>query len=739
MEAARVQWLAMSSDTLQAALIQAVKDSGSPGAVACIGNRSGILFLEPCGMRAVSPHALPAEKSTPYDLASLTKVVATTTSLMLLHGEGAVDLDEPVGSLLAIPDFRFTVRHCLTHSAGLVAGYPYYKDASSLLEMLQRYSGVTPSWPAGSRRRYSDVSFMILAKIVELAGRDSLDRISARRIFEPLGMNDTAFNPPAALAKRCAATEVCLWGSEMTPGRVHDENACSVGGVSGHAGLFSSAPDLALFCQAMLNGKVLPESTLAEMMRPGQVPHYPWQGLGWKVNPWACGSEGYLGSRRAIGHTGWTGTSIWMDFDSGLFCILLGNTCHPTSATRDNPTLRRTFHAAVAAQFYPQSTNVHTGLDRVVWDGYEAVKAKRLALLTHRAAVDEVGRGILDVLALEPEMNVRAVYTPEHGFSGEVEAGKSVSGEQAGVKARVISLYGAQKAPTAAELAGVDLFVVDLQDVGARWYTYMATMLACMRACAQAGKPVLVLDRPNPVGGVILEGPVASVCESLVCCAPIPARHGMTLGELALFFNKRLLGGKLNLTVSQLDGWRRRQMFGDCQLPWVAPSPNIPTPETALLYTGMCLFEAANINEGRGTETPFRVMGAPWMDPDAVLARVDGALREGLTLRAVEYTPRSIPGKAAEPRYRDTRCRGIEVGIEDAQAARPFALALALLAALRDVHGDAFRFEPKGFDILAGGPAVRTALEAGQSARAIVAGYAAELRQFDATRPKLYA
>jgi len=690
-------------------------------------------------MRMVSPHALPAEKSTPYDLASLTKVVATTTALMFLHEEGLVDLDEPVGSLLAIPDFKFTVRHCLTHSAGLVAGYPYYKDASSLLEMLQRYSGVTPSWGAGSRRRYSDVSFMILAKIVELAGRDSLDRICARRIFGPLGMQDTSFNPPPALAKRCAATEVCMWRSEMTPGRVHDENACSVGGVSGHAGLFSSAPDLAVFCQALLNGKLLAEKTLAEMMRPGQVAHYPWQGLGWKVNPWACGSEGHLASRRAIGHTGWTGTSIWMDFDSGLFCILLGNTCHPTSAHRDNPTLRRTFHAAVASEFYPVSTNVHTGLDRVVWDGYEAVKGKRLAVLTHRAAVDELGRGILDVLALEPEMNVRAVYTPEHGFSGGVEAGKTVSGEQANVKAPVISLYGAQQAPSESELARIDLFVVDLQDVGARWYTYMATMLACMRACVRAGKPMLVLDRPNPVGGEILEGPVAEVCESLVCCAPIPARHGMTLGELALFFNKRLLGGKLNLTVSELDGWRRRQLFGDCQLPWVAPSPNIPTPETALLYMGMCLFEATNINEGRGTEMPFRVMGAPWMNPEAVLARVDGALCEGLTLGAVAYTPHSIPGKAAEPRYRDVLCRGIEVGIADARAARPFSLALGLLEAVAAVHGDAFRFEPQGFDQLTGGMAIRTGLESGKRARAIIAGYEGELRAFDAQRVKLYS
>ncbi|MCX5757464.1 MAG: DUF1343 domain-containing protein, partial [Candidatus Hydrogenedentes bacterium] len=294
---------------------------------------------------------------------------------------------------------------------------------------------------------------------------------------------------------------------------------------------------------------------------------------------------------------------------------------------------------------------------------------------------------------------------------------------------------GDRRAPAIEELAGLDFFVVDLPDVGARYYTYMATMKDCLAACGEAGVPVLVLDRPNPVGGAILEGPIAERCESPVCCAPIPVRHGMTLGELAKFFAASMAKAP-KVTVSELDGWRRELLFPQCALPWVPPSPNMPDPETALLYAGTCLFEGTNLNEGRGTDTPFKIVGAPWLDAQTVIDALDKGDREGCTLEAVSYTPRAIPGKATDPRHRDKTCAGIRIHVEDASSLRPFRLAVALIGAIRKHHRE---FELRDwFDTLAGTRALRQDIEKGQSAGTIIGAYDSALAAFDRKRPKIY-
>ncbi len=716
---------------LREALRDAVRDAKCPGAAAYVGKGGDELLHEAEGFRQLVPKRQRAQKDTIYDLASLTKVIATTTAILLLHEDGVVDLDAPVSTYLPIPSFkRFTVRHCLTHTAGLHPGKPLYKECTSLNEMLQRYAELELSWPPGTRRRYSDVSFMILGKVVELASRDALDAFCAKRIFRPLKMDDTTFNPPKTWTDRCAATEKCAWRGKIIRGVVHDENAYAVGGVSGHAGLFSTTGDLSRFCRALLDGKLLKAETVAEMRRLGQVPVYPWQGLGWKLDPWSSSGEGFLPSRAAIGHTGWTGTSLWLDFDSNIFAILLANTCHPSRDNRDTSTLRHVFYQAVAKALYPDMANVHTGLDRLLYDDLGTIRGKRLAVLTNGAAVDQLGRPLLDVFALEPSAVVQRIYSPEHGFHGQAEAGEKVASDNS-----VVSLYGDRRAPAREELAGLDYFVVDLPDVGSRYYTYMATMKDCLTACGEAGVPVLVLDRPNPIGGAILEGSVAERCESPVCCAPIPVRHGMTLGELAKFFAASMAKAP-KVTVNELDGWRRELLFPQCALPWVPPSPNMPDPETALLYAGTCLFEGTNLNEGRGTDTPFKIAGAPWLDAQTVIDALEKGDREGCTLEAVKYTPRAIPGKAAEPRYRDKTCVGIRMHVEDASSLRPFRLAIALLVAIRKHHRE---FEMSDwFDTLAGTRALRQSIEKNQSADAIIAAYAPTLIEFDGKRPKIY-
>jgi uncharacterized protein YbbC (DUF1343 family) len=479
------------------------------------------------------------------------------------------------------------------------------------------------------------------------------------------------------------------------------------------------------------------ERTLAEMTAFGQVGFWPWQGLGWELDPWSSDKTGFLPARSAFGHAGWTGTSLWMDRATGLFAILLGNTCHPRRDRRDNEVFRRVFYTGVAPAFYPGTTTAHTGLDRVIREQFDGLRGRRIALLTHHAAVDQRRRHILDVFATVPEVDLRIVYAPEHGLLGQSEAGAKVASENGRIP--VISLYGDREAPSPQELGAIDLFVIDLQDVGARYYTYAATMRRCLRACAKAGKQVLILDRPNPVSGAVLEGPVAEHTGTDTCWAAVPVRHGMTFGELALFFREQERPPhRPGVSVKLLDNWQPGRLFAECSLPWIPPSPNIPTPETALLYVGMCLFEGTNLNEGRGTGTPFHLVGAPWLDAEAIIDSVAAEDGMGCRLSAVVYTPRSIPGKAASPRYLGEECRGVRMRVDDLHETRPFTLALALLRAIQDRHPGEFEWT-SAFDVLAGSDDVRRRLENGERAHEIVERFGADLREFDKARPRLYA
>ena len=725
-------------ENLQQALAEAVRVSGAPGAVACVGDIRQIFALEATGLRQRVPAPLPAQKDTPYDLASLTKVIATTTALMLLWEEGKLDLDAPAGRYLPVPAFnRFTVRQLMTHTAGLPPGFPWYKTAASMNEMIQRAAALDLDAPPGTRRRYSDIGFMILGKLVEVVAGNALDAFCLSRIWKPLGMTRTGFRPPPEWAPLCAATEECAWRGRVMVGEVHDENAFAAGGVSGHAGLFSTAGDLALFCSALLSGGILKEKTVEMMTRLDHLPFYPWQALGWKVDPWPCGSEGFLPARTAFGHTGWTGTCLWLDRRTGLFAILLSNTCHPSRNGRENSALRRTFYQAVANRFYVNRCNTHTGLDRMIWDDYEAFSGARIALLTHQAALTQQALRVLEALEFAPSIRLQRIYTPEHGLYGQAEAGAPVRGQAAPVP--ITSLYGERKRPAAAELKEVDYLVVDLQDVGARYYTYAHTMKECLAACAETRTPVFVLDRPNPLGGTVLEGPVAAVYGSPVCWAPVPVRHGMTLGEMAVYFqNTTFKGTKLDVRVNTLDSWSRDRLFSECALPWAPPSPNIPLPETALLYVGMCLFEGTSLNEGRGTDTPFHLAGAPWLDTRSVLGMLEDGDCAGLAVRSTLYTPRALPGKAANPRFKDALCHGIRVSVVEPAKARPFTFAVALLRAIRRVHPDHFAWT-SSFDTLAGGPWLREQIEGGATAAQIATAAAADIAAFGKTRPKLYS
>ena len=724
---------------LQAALDAAVREAAAPGAVALVGRGNEVLFSGASGHRQIGKKKLPAQLDTFYDLASLTKVICTTTSILRLRDEGKLSLDQPLGEHVPLGWGReVTFRHVLTHTGGLPALLPGMKDTvKSLADAVALISKVELRSTPGTRRVYSDLGFVVLAQIVELLEHDTFDHVCAKHIFKPLGMANTGFKPPDAWKENCAATEDCPWRKKVMVGEVHDENAWAIGGVSGHAGLFSTAADLGRFCAGLLAGKVLPKATLDEAAKLTHVPFYPWQALGWKIDPWAGGSEGHLASRSAIGHTGWTGTSMWIDRESGVYSVLLSNTCHPSRDARDNRTLRQVFHRAVNEQLYPRRANIHTGLDRLPWNEFDDIEGKRTAMLTHLAAVDQLGRDGMEVLGLREGHGPRRVFTPEHGLRGAAEAGEKVVGQEGA--AEIISLYGEQKAPTPQQLADIDLFIVNLQDIGARYYTYPATMKACMEACAKAGKPMVVLDRANPLGGEVIEGPIAEKVDSLVCAARVPIRHGMTMGEMAQFMQTtEPTLKKLKLSIIELDGWRRDLHWDALAYPWVAPSPNIPDWETALVYVGTCLFEGVNLNEGRGTETPFHIVGAPWLDAEKVIKTIMGEAALGVTLAAEAYVPRSIPGKAAKPTYMDETCQGIRITVTDRAVARPFALSYALLAAIHETHGQKLEWKPF-FDVLAGGPGLRKALQGDLSAGRYLEGLRKSLDLYNKTRPRVYA
>lgn len=718
-------------------LSRAVKAARVPGAVLYVGDLENEHFLGAYGDRQLIPNRRPAEVDTVYDLASLTKVVCTATAILQLEESGRLNLDDSVDQYLPVQRMNaITLKHLLTHTAGLVPVERYFESMNAIEEILQDGSNNGMLHPTDYHHAYSDLGYMILGKVVEVVSQMSLDLYCQRHIFGPLEMNRTAFNPPKSWKENCAATEDDrVWRNRLVHGEVHDENCSAIGGVSGHAGLFSTASDLAKFCRGLLSGKLISSDTLAGMVAFGIKPLYPWQALGWQVDPWLTKKTGFLPSRKAFGHTGWTGTSMWLDAETGLFSVLLSNSCHPDRIDRDNETLRREVYVPIAKEFY-SSTNSHSGLDRLIRENFGRIQGRRIALLTNHAAIDQSGRHILDVLPDCPDLKLVRLFSPEHGIRGQAEAGEKVDGQDSAVP--VTSLYGQQKEPTRDELKGIQLFVIDLQDIGARYYTYMATMKRCIEACAKSRVPILVLDRPNPLGGVILEGPIAQETESLVSCSEIPIRHGMTMGELATWFAQHDLNRyKPNITVNYLDSWQPDRWLPECSLPWRAPSPNMPTAETALLYIGTCLFEGTNLNEGRGTDTPFMIFGAPWLNAAGVLERLKSVDAPGLTLAAEIYTPRSIPGKSTNPKFLDTECQGIRLTITDPREVRAFRTTLALLIAIRALHSDTLEFNDM-FSILAGGPDLRNRIEADESVETIIQAYEEDLATFDNKRPRLY-
>ncbi|MFI5234476.1 MAG: exo-beta-N-acetylmuramidase NamZ domain-containing protein [Gemmatimonadales bacterium] len=369
------------------------------------------------------------------------------------------------------------------------------------------------------------------------------------------------------------------------------------------------------------------------------------------------------------------------------------------------------------------------GIDVLVDDSFALIRARRVGLITNLAGVD--AHGTSDAARLRAAgVDLVALFSPEHGFRGTADPGAAVgSTTDSATGLPIYSLYGPARTQSEGVFGRLDLILVDLQDAGARYFTYLATTVNVMRAAAAAGRPVVILDRPDPIGGAVQGNVLDTAFSSDVGLLAVPMRPGMTLGELARLARSDL-GLTTDLRVVPVRGWHRAEAFDATGLPFVPPSPNLPTLESLFHYPGLCLFEGTDLSVGRGSDAPFEQIGAPWLDTVAVLARIRAESLPGVEFRGVTFTPRH-PG---DEKYADTLLAGIRLHVTDRARYDPTSTAVHLLAAVRASAGDRFAFLPRQFDRLAGGSALRLALLGGEAPDAIVASWGAARDQFLARR-----
>jgi uncharacterized protein YbbC (DUF1343 family) len=390
---------------------------------------------------------------------------------------------------------------------------------------------------------------------------------------------------------------------------------------------------------------------------------------------------------------------------------------------------------SIACAAPPQTAaQVRPGIEVLLTDSVHLVQGKRLGLLSNHTGIDREGRRDVDVL-LANGQRPAALFSPEHGFRGSEDRPGLPDAIDSATGLPIYSLYGGSRSAARAALDSVDVLLIDLQDIGARYYTYPATATSLMRDAARAGKRVIVLDRPDPIDGREVQGNVRAQAANpdslLVGFLPIAMRHGMTFGELARMAND-VLGIGADLVVVPVAGWTRAMAFDATGLPWVKPSPNMPDLESALHYPGICLFEGTNLSVGRGTGFAFQVIGAPWLDADAVRRRLPAAATVGVQVTSIAFTPRA----PTDRKYDGAALAGLRFRVVDRERYDPTRLAVALLAAIREVHPTAFQFRAASFDQLAAGPALRLAVQAGRPAAEIWAMWDDDLTRFRAARAK---
>lgn len=725
-----------------------------PGAVVVIGDADGIVYRGAFGARAVKPERQPMTPETIFDVASLTKVLATTTAILQLAEQRRIDLDAHVA--IYWPEFAthgkgaITVRQLLAHTSGLRPDLDLDTGWSGRKEARRRILAERPVSPPGSAVLYSDINFLVLGELVERISRERLDRYCERHIFAPLRMRNTRFRPPASTLSDLALTTAGTDGT-FARGVVHDPTARRLGGLAGHAGLFSTAEDLARFARMLLGGgaldgkRVLGRRTVAELPVPASglaklVAGGRWRGLGWALDAPLVAGRTALPPVGLLGHTGYTGTGLWVDTVTRRFVIILSNRVH-AGGGGDAAPLRSQILALVAHAHGPMAAaatsglvarqrelaplsatkpTVQTGIDVLAAQQFAPLAGLRVGVVTNLSALDARGARTVDVLRQAPGVHVAAIFAPEHGFDADGE-GRIASGVEAMSGLPVHSLYGETRKPVPASLAGLDALVFDMQDAGARFYTYISTLGLVLEAAAEAQLPVYVLDRPNPVGADLVDGPMLDAdLTSFTAWLPMPVQHGMTVGEIArLIVAEKALD--VDVHVIRMQGYRRDMRFPDTGLTWQPPSPNLRSPKQALLYPGVAMVEGANVSVGRGTERPFEQLGAPWIDAQALVRVLRASRIDGVRITAVHFTPDAGP-------YTGQRCHGVAFSDVDAKRLRPSVLGIAITSALQALHADHFKLASTLG--MVGSRDVLESIRRGTDVKQIVAAWEPDLHAF---------
>ncbi len=737
-------------DQIDAAVQESIDKGHIPGAVVLVARQGKIAFHKAYGLRRKQPSEERMTVDTLFDMASLTKPIATATSIMMLMEQGKLQLSDRVSRYL--PKFgqngkeAITIEQLLLHTSGLIADNPVddYRDGRA--KAWERICNLRTLTEPGQQYLYSDVNFIVLGELIERISGESVDVFSRKHIYAPLGMRETMFRPDKELAERAATTE--KRGDHWMRGEVHDPRAYLLGGVAGHAGLFSTAGDLAVFAQMMLNSgiyggqRILKRQTVWSMTTPRQLAKGR-RTLGWDASTRFSSDRIDSFSVRSFGHTGFTGTFIWIDPDNQTTLILLTNRVHPDGKNQREIALLRSRVTALVAGSIVKSTptrpqrqqrsdlpllalraGVLNGIDVLKRDGFRKLKGRRIGLVTNHTGVDRDGRSTIDLLHQANGVQLVALFSPEHGIRGEVERPIDDSkDDKTGLP--VYSLYGARKRPSKEQLQGIDTFVYDIQDIGCRFYTYETTLGYILETAAQHKLKVVVLDRPNPIGGLTVEGPLLDdKLESFVGYHPLPLRHGMTIGELARLFNReRKIDA--DLEVIPIEGWNRSDLFDKTNLLWVNPSPNMRTLAAALLYPGVGLLETTNVSVGRGTDRPFEIFGAPWIDGRRLAAELTSARLAGLRFVPARFTPKSSTHAGKE-------CGGVQIYIDDWRQFQALPLGITIAYQLRKLYPHEWQI--KRYGVLLAHPPTLAALQRGDSPEQITKSWQPELDRFLKTR-----
>ena len=706
-----------------------------PGCVVAISRHGKLVFLKAYGNRRLLPEPEPMTTDTLFDLASVTKPVACATSVMKLIEEGKIGLHDPVTRFF--PEFgqngkeSITVYHLLTHQAGFIPDNSLKDYLDGPEKAWERICKIGLKTPTGTKYIYSDLSFITLGKIVEKVSGKSLDQYTRENIFCPLGMDETGYLPSEKLACRAAVTE--QREGRWMQGEVHDPRAYELGGVAGHAGLFSTAEDLAVFGQMMLEGgayqgiRILEPRTVEDMMRARQVgDEGDWWALGWGIRP-----TRYKINDQTIRHRGFTGTYFNIDPVNQMSVIFLANRVHPDGKGNIIPTSGEVGLIARDAvrsdnkpsQAVPTSEKkTLTGIDVLCRDNFKQLAGRRVGLISNHTGVNRSGKSTVELINNAKDVKLVTLFSPEHGFEGKLDRSGIKDARHEGTGLKIHSLYGKTRQPTNESLEGIDTLVFDIQDIGCRFYTYISTMGLAMEKANELGIRFVVLDRPNTIGGIKVEGPLFDEGKtSFTSFEQMPIQHGMTVGELAQYFKTKRKWDKLDLQVIRCENWNRSDYFDQTGLPWINPSPNMRNLNEAILYPGIGLLETTNLSVGRGTATPFEWIGAPWLDGKKLAEKLSALGLEGIRFEPVQFTPDAS-------KFANEKCNGVRFTITDRDKFNSVRTGFAVARTINELHPQ--EWESKGYYNLLKNQAVKDAVLAGKSLEEIEGIYTNDFNQF---------